>query len=225
MTRTRNILLALIIVMAAASTLYAGKKDKHDRNDAPRPKNAKVQKAPAGKPAPRAMKETPRREAREAPRAARAHKSIARRPEKNRHVEKRVIVKQPAAKRPPRQTKVKVVHVKQPQPQPRKVVKVVHVYPDDFCCNPTDREVFYITILNRTNRTLELELDGSHEGDDDIGKLYPGEGMEYPMVVKTKKLPETFELEAGPYEVEFTLTHRSPRELVLVITPGGIYAE
>jgi len=124
---------------------------------------------------------------------------------------------------PPRKD-IRIVHVQ--RPQPREVVKVVNVYQNVTpYCEYNDRQVFYVTILNRTGRTLDLELDGSHEGDDDIGKLYPGEGMEYPLVVKSNKLPETFELEAGPFDMEFTLDHYSPRDITLVVTPGGIYAE
>ncbi|MBN1942377.1 MAG: hypothetical protein JW849_03690 [Phycisphaerae bacterium] len=132
---------------------------------------------------------------------------------------------------PPRPARpnVNLIQILRPilTPPPQKIVEVVHVYntPTTRYYYDDDREVFYITIVNRTGRTIELELDGDHEGDDDIGKLYPGEAMEYPLVVKYEDLPETFELEAGPHEADFRLTYDSPREFVLVVTSEGIYAE
>lgn len=87
---------------------------------------------------------------------------------------------------------------------------------------PNDKESFHVTVVNRTRRTLDLELEGKHEGDDDIGKVLPGGTLDYRLVVKSKKLPETFELEAGRHEAEFTLTQYSPRHILLVVTPRGI---
>jgi hypothetical protein len=128
--------------------------------------------------------------------------------------------------KPPRRN-VKIVKVVAPRLRP--IVNVVHVHEAPYevapCYSYNEKEVFYVTIVNETSRSLDLELDGSHEGDDDIGKLYPGEEMRYPLVVKSKKLPETFELEAGPFETEFTLTPYSPRDITLFITPDGIFAE
>jgi hypothetical protein len=122
----------------------------------------------------------------------------------------------------PPQRNVKMIHIAKPPPT-RKVVEVVHAYHVMPYYQVVDREVFYATIVNQTGRTIELELEGSHEGDDDLGKLRPGEAMEYQLVVKTNRLPETFELEAGPYEAEFTLTCDSPHYFVLYVTPDGIY--
>lgn len=214
MTTKRNILLALMIVLGFASLLYAGKPDRQrDRGPAPRGK---------GKPA---MKNNHRRQ----PPAARPKnfspdQRRGKRPNNKGFNKQQPGKKRPPAKPQPPRKQAKVVRVV--RPQPREIVKVVHVYHDVLpYCEPNDRDVFNLTILNRTGRTLELELDGSHEGDDDIGKLHPGEGMDYPLVVKSKKLPETFELEAGPFELEFTLSHYSPRDLVLIVTPVGIYAE
>lgn len=120
---------------------------------------------------------------------------------------------------------VKVIRVVRPA-VPRKIVEVVHVYrPTVAWYLPADRETFYVTFVNRTNRTLDLELEGPHEGEEDLGTLRPGEAMRYPLVVRIGRLPETFELEAGPYEVNFTLDPDSPRDFALILTPEGAYAE
>jgi hypothetical protein len=200
MTTKRNIILTLILVLGTTSALYAGRghrPGKHNNN-------------PRGKSRP-ALKSVPQHNPRPASRMI---------------VKTKPLNKRPAVRHTKPRKQVKVVYVQKPRPVVKKVVKVVRVIERvQPYCEYNDKEVFYITILNRTHRKIDLELDGSHEGDDDIGKLYPGEGMEYPMVVKSKKLPETFELEAGPHELEFTLTHHSPRNLVLVVTPHGIYAD
>lgn len=203
MTTQRNLILALLFVLGITSVLYADRPHHRGRrNNHPRGKNNPSLHYKAGR--------TPHR---------------GRRPNRKVIVRPRPLRRHAVARRVRPRERVRVVVVRRPRPL-RKLVRVVRVVPNAQPYREyNDRQVFSITILNRTGRKIDLELDGSHEGDDDIGKLYPGESMEYPMVVKSKELPETFELEAGPHEREFTLTHYSPRDLVFVVTRSGIYRE
>ncbi len=85
-------------------------------------------------------------------------------------------------------------------------------------CDKTIR----LTFINHTDRSAELELEGPHTGEEDIGYVAAGGRFDYTMVIEEKDLPADFELEAGKHETDFTVNKHTPGRMYVQITPRGI---
>ena len=80
-----------------------------------------------------------------------------------------------------------------------------------------------LTITNHTEKAVKVEIDGPHEGDEDIGVVAPGGGrLRYDLKIPEGKLPATFEFDAGKHETKFTVNRETPDKLWVDITPEGI---
>jgi hypothetical protein len=79
-----------------------------------------------------------------------------------------------------------------------------------------------LTFRNLTRRHVEVELNGPHRGDDDIGTIPAGGLLRYKMKIPKDELPATFEIEADPHETEFTVNEHTPDRMWVDITPSGI---
>ena len=79
-----------------------------------------------------------------------------------------------------------------------------------------------LTFRNLTHRHVEVELDGPHRGDDDIGSIPAGGVFRYKMKVPNDELPATFDIEAGDHDTEFTVNEHTPGRMWVDITPRGI---
>ena len=83
-------------------------------------------------------------------------------------------------------------------------------------------KIVYLVITNHAHKHVEVEIEGPHEGEEDIGHVPAGGTLRYDLKVPNKKLPADFELEAGRHETEFTVNSRTPSKLWVDITPDGI---
>lgn len=90
-----------------------------------------------------------------------------------------------------------------------------------LCMAGCDKSVS-LMFRNLTHEHVELELNGPHRGDDEIGIVPAGGGFRYEMKIPKDELPADFEIEAGSHDTEFTVNEHTPGKLWVDITPRGI---
>jgi hypothetical protein len=80
-----------------------------------------------------------------------------------------------------------------------------------------------MNFINYSDESKELEIEGPHKGEEDIGAIAGG-GAEfiYELKIPEDKLPVTLELEAGGEETEFTVNKYTPDDLWVIIYEDGI---
>ena len=83
-------------------------------------------------------------------------------------------------------------------------------------------QVVDLSVVNRTQQTREVELDGWGVYNEVIGRPGPGQTATYQLRVPGCRLPATYTIEAGELRGALTVDAFAPEAVTYEITPEGI---